>query len=65
LEIALKYVREGGIAHIVEKALDKGYNFALNFTLIEGLHKKLWASKVPIVPILEFWDSQVVSPGKK
>jgi len=33
------------------KDLDKGYNFALNFTSIEGLHTKLWASKVVEVPI--------------
>jgi hypothetical protein len=33
------------------KALDKNYNFALDLTLIEGLHDKLWASKVPEVPI--------------
>jgi hypothetical protein len=28
------------------KALDKGYNFASDFTSIGGLHTKLWASKV-------------------
>ncbi len=28
------------------KALDKGYNFALDFTSIKGLHKELRASKV-------------------
>jgi hypothetical protein len=28
------------------KDLEKGYNFALNLTLIEGLHTKLCASKV-------------------
>jgi hypothetical protein len=28
------------------KALNKGYNFALNFISIGGLHAKLWASKV-------------------
>jgi hypothetical protein len=28
------------------KALDKGYNFALDFTSIGGLHTKLWAPKV-------------------
>jgi len=27
------------------KSLDKGYNFSLNLTSIEGLYKKLWASK--------------------
>jgi hypothetical protein len=30
---------------------DKGYNFALDFTSIKGLHKKLCASKVTKVPI--------------
>jgi hypothetical protein len=34
------------------EALNKGYNFALNITLIKGLHTKLWASKVMGVPIL-------------
>jgi hypothetical protein len=34
------------------KALNEGYNFVLNLTSIEGLHKKLWASKVVRVPIL-------------
>jgi hypothetical protein len=34
------------------KALDEGYNFAWNLTSIEGLHTKLWASKVARVPIL-------------
>jgi hypothetical protein len=29
----------------------KGYNFALNITLIGGLHTKLWASKVTRVLI--------------
>jgi hypothetical protein len=28
------------------KALDKGYNFALDFISIGGLHVKLWAPKV-------------------
>jgi len=35
------------------KNLDEGYNFVLDLTSIEGLYKKLWFSKVPIVPILE------------
>jgi hypothetical protein len=34
------------------KDLDKGYNFTFNLNSIEGLHKKLWASKVARVPIL-------------
>jgi len=40
------------------KNLDEGYNFALNFISIEGLHTNLWASKVSIVQFWEFWDSQ-------
>jgi hypothetical protein len=28
------------------KALDEGYNFALNFISIRGLHAKLWTPKV-------------------
>jgi hypothetical protein len=39
-------------ARYLLKALDKGYNFALDLISIEGLHKKLWASKVAEVPIL-------------
>jgi hypothetical protein len=34
------------------KALDKGYNFALDLISIEGLHTKLWAPKVMRVPIV-------------
>jgi hypothetical protein len=34
------------------KALDKGYNFALNLILIWGLHTKLWAPKVAGVSTL-------------
>jgi hypothetical protein len=34
------------------KALDEGYNFVLTPTSIEGLHKKLWASKVAGIQIL-------------
>jgi hypothetical protein len=29
---------------------DQGYNFAIDFISIEGLHKKLWASKVSKIP---------------
>jgi hypothetical protein len=32
------------------KALDEGYNFALNLILIRGLHTKLWGPKVVGVP---------------
>jgi len=34
------------------KALDEGYNFALDLISIGGLHTKLWASKVARVLIL-------------
>jgi len=34
------------------KALNKGYNFALDLTSIKGLHTKLWAPKVARVPNL-------------
>jgi hypothetical protein len=34
------------------KALDKGYNFALDFIPIEGLHRKLCAPKITRVPTL-------------
>jgi hypothetical protein len=33
------------------KSFNKGYNFSSNLILIEGLYKKLWASKVSKVPI--------------
>jgi hypothetical protein len=34
------------------KDLDKGYNFTLDLTSIEGLHTKLWDPKVAKVPTL-------------
>jgi len=45
------------------KALNDGYNFASHLTSIEGLHEKLWASKVAGVPILGIlglltWESR-------
>jgi hypothetical protein len=33
------------------KPFNEGYNLALDLTSIEGLHTKLWASKVAGVPI--------------
>jgi hypothetical protein len=44
------------------KAFNKGYNFALNLTSIEGLHKTLQASKMMRVSILgnlrlPIWES--------
>ncbi len=32
------------------KFIDDGYNFAINYASIKGLHKKLWASKMVGVP---------------
>jgi hypothetical protein len=45
------------------KALNKGYNFALDLASIEGLHKKLWLFKMPKISILGIsrlttWESQ-------
>jgi hypothetical protein len=45
------------------ESLDEGYNFALDLTLIKGLHKELWAPKVIRVLIskisgLPTWESQ-------
>jgi hypothetical protein len=34
-------------------AHNKGYNFALDLNSIEGLHMKIWPSKLPEVSILE------------
>ncbi len=34
------------------KALNEGYNFALNFISIKGFHAKLWALKVIGVPVV-------------
>jgi hypothetical protein len=54
VKIALNYVRVGGVSHIIGKALDKGYNFALDVTSIRGMHKMLYASKVAKDPIGNF-----------
>jgi hypothetical protein len=47
------------------KVVNKGYNFALGLTSIEGLHAKLWASKVTKVPILGISRLLIGSPGTK
>ncbi len=47
------------------KALDEGYNFALDLISIRGLHKKLWGPKVAGVPILGILGLQFGSPGTK
>jgi hypothetical protein len=47
------------------KALDKGYNFALDLILIRGLHAKLWRPKVIRVPTLAISGLPFGSPGTK
>jgi hypothetical protein len=47
------------------KALDKGYNFALDIISIEGLNTKLWGSKVTGVPNLAISRLPLGSPGIK
>ncbi len=51
------------VHHILLEALNKGYNFVLDLTSIEGLQKKLWAFQVMKVPIsgisrLPTWESR-------
>jgi hypothetical protein len=47
------------------KALDKGYNFALDHISIEGLHTKLWAPKVTGVLVLGILGLPLGSLGTK
>jgi hypothetical protein len=47
------------------KALDEGYNFALDFISIQGLHAKLWAPKVVEVPTLAISGLSLGSPRTK
>jgi hypothetical protein len=47
------------------KALDKGYNFALNLITIGGLHRKLCALKVTGVPSVGISGFPLGSPGTK
>jgi hypothetical protein len=49
----------------LEKALDEGYNFALDFILIRSLHAKLWHPKVVGVPTLAILGLPFGSPGTK
>ncbi len=42
------------------KNLDKGYNFALDFISIEGLHEKLWACKVAGVLTMRISGQNVI-----
>jgi hypothetical protein len=55
--------KEGSGVKLVN--LDKDYNVASNFILIEGLHKKLWAPKVTIKPTLGISGLPLGSPGTK
>jgi len=47
------------------KALDEGYNFALNLISIEALHTKLWAPKVAKVISLGISGLPLGSPRTK
>ncbi len=47
------------------KALNKGYNFALDFIAIGGLHKQLCALKAAGVPIVGISRLTLGSPGTK
>ncbi len=47
------------------KDLDKGYNFALDFTSIEGFHTKLWAPIFVGVPTLGISGLPFGSPRTK
>ncbi len=47
------------------KALDEGYNFALDFISIGGLHTKLWDPKFVGVPTLAISRLPFGSPGTK
>jgi hypothetical protein len=47
------------------KNLDEGYNFALDFISILGLHAKLWAPKVAGVPTLAISGLPLGSPRTK
>jgi hypothetical protein len=47
------------------KALDEGYNFALDLTLIGNLHTKLWALKIVEIPTLGISKLPLGSPRTK
>jgi hypothetical protein len=46
------------------KALDKGYDFALDFISIESLHVKSWAPKLGKSQLWEFRNSHLGVPGQ-
>jgi hypothetical protein len=47
------------------KTLNKGYNFALDFISIEGLHAKLWAPKVAKILVVRILRLPLGSPRTK
>jgi hypothetical protein len=47
------------------KALDEGYNFALNLISVWGFHTKLWGPKVARVPVVGISGLPLGSPGTK
>jgi len=47
------------------KAFDEGYNFALNFISIGGMHAKLWAPKVARDPTMGISGFPLGSPRTK
>jgi hypothetical protein len=51
--------------NILWKALNKGYNFALDLISIEGLNTKLWGPKVAGVPTLGISGLPNGNPGTK
>ncbi len=50
---------------LLEKAFDKGYNFASNFISIKGMHTKLWDPKVAKTLILGISRLPFKSPATK
>jgi hypothetical protein len=51
--------------NILLESFRRGYNFALEFNSIRGLHMKLWAPKVVEVPTLAISRLSLGSPGSK
>ncbi len=48
-----------------QKALDEGYNFALDFILIGGLHAKIWVPKAAKIPVVKISRLSLGSPRTK
>jgi hypothetical protein len=51
--------------YTIGKLLTMGYNFVIDLISIEGLHTKLWASKVAGTPISRISRLPLGSPGTK